>query len=83
MTFFLIAISFLDLLLWQYYNQSNLGRKVYLTYTSTSQLIMEGSQDRNSNSIEIWRQELMQRPLRNAAYWLAPYGLLNLISYRT
>ena len=40
--FFLIAISFLDLLLWQYYNQSNLGRKVYLTYTSTSQLIMEG-----------------------------------------
>jgi hypothetical protein len=26
--------------------------------------------------------ELMQRPWRGAAYWLAPYGLLNLLSYR-
>jgi hypothetical protein len=80
---FLIEICYIELLLLQYHNQSNLGRKVYLAYTSTSQLIMEGSQDRNTKSIEIWRQELMQRPLGNAAYWLVPYGLLNLISYRT
>ena len=30
-----------------------------------------------------WRQELMQRPWKGAAYWLAPRGLLNLLSYRT
>ena len=29
----------------------------------------------------IWRQELMQRPWRNAAYWFVPYGFLNLLSY--
>jgi hypothetical protein len=28
-------------------------------------------------------QELMQRPWRSAAYWLAPHGLLSLLSYRT
>jgi hypothetical protein len=30
-----------------------------------------------------WRQELMQRPWKGAAYWLAPHGLLSLLSYRT
>ena len=25
----------------------------------------------------------MQRPWRDAAYWLAPYGFLSLLSYRT
>jgi hypothetical protein len=25
----------------------------------------------------------MQRPWRDAAYWLAPHGLLSLLSYRT
>ena len=30
----------------------------------------EGSQDRNSNRAGSWRQELMQRPWRDAAYWL-------------
>lgn len=29
------------------------------------------------------RQELMQRPWRDAAYRLAPHGLLILLSYRT
>ena len=29
-----------------------------------------------------WRQELMQRPWRCAAYWLAPHGLLSLLSFR-
>ena len=30
----------------------------------------QGSQDRNSNRVETWRQELMQTPWRGAAYWL-------------
>jgi hypothetical protein len=29
-----------------------------------------------------WRQELLKRPWRNAAYWLAPLGLPSLLSYR-
>jgi hypothetical protein len=41
------------------------------------------SQDRKSNRAGTWRQELMQRPWRGAAYWLAPHLLLNLLSYRT
>jgi hypothetical protein len=31
-------------------------------------LITEGSQDRNSNRAERWKQELLQRPWRDAAY---------------
>jgi hypothetical protein len=30
-----------------------------------------------------WRQELMQRSWKGAAYRLAPYGLFSLLSYRT
>jgi len=49
-------------------DQSNLGRKGFLAYASTSQLIIKGSQDRNSSRAGTWRQELMQRPWRGAAY---------------
>ena len=35
-----------------------------------------------SNRAGTWRHELMQRPWRGAAYWLAPYVLLSLLSYR-
>ena len=44
------------------HNQSNLGRKGLLAYTSTVLFIIEGSQDRNSDRAGSWRQELMQRP---------------------
>jgi hypothetical protein len=56
---------------------------VYLAYTSTLLFIIEGSQDRNSSRAGTWRQEMMQRPWKGAAYWLAPHGLLGLLSYRT
>jgi hypothetical protein len=49
--------------------------KVYLVYTTDSST--EGSQGRNSSRPGTWRQELMQRPWRGAAYWLAPHGLLS------
>ena len=32
---------------------------------------------------ESWRQDLIQRGWRSAAYWLALHGLLGLLSYRT
>lgn len=44
------------------------------------QSITEGW-DRNSRA-EILRRELVQRPWRGAAYWLAHYGLLSLFPYR-
>ena len=37
------------------------------------QFIIEGSNGRNSNRVGIWRQELIQRPWRGAAYNL-PYS---------
>jgi hypothetical protein len=43
--------------------------RVYLAYTSHS--IIKGSQGKNSTRGGTWRQELMQRPWRAAAYWLA------------
>ena len=45
--------------------------------------IIEESQDRKSNRAGSWEQELMQKPWRDAAYWLAYPGLLSLLSYRT
>jgi hypothetical protein len=57
--------------------------RVYSAYTSTLLFIIRGSQDWNSSRTGTWRQELMQRPWRDAAYWLASPGLLSLLSYTT
>jgi hypothetical protein len=54
--------------------------RVCFLYSSIALFITEGSQCRNSHRAGTWRQELMQRPCRGAAYGLAPHGLL---SYRT
>ena len=56
--------------------------RVYLAYTSTLLFITKGSQDWNSHRAGTWRQELLQRPWRGAAYWLALPDLLSLLSYR-
>jgi hypothetical protein len=45
--------------------------------------ITNRSQDRNSHREGILRQELMQRPWKGAAYWIASPSLLSLLSYRT
>jgi hypothetical protein len=70
-----------------------LGQKVCLpwqkqigkqrTYIFVSPFIIEGSQNRNSNRAGTRRQELTQRPWRDAAYWLALHGLLIPLSYKT
>jgi hypothetical protein len=57
--------------------------RVYSAYTSTLLFFTKGIQDRNSSRAETWRQELMQRPWRDAAYWIASAGLLSLLSYIT
>jgi hypothetical protein len=43
------------------------GERIYLAYASTSQFIVQGIQDRNSNGERTWRQELMQRQWTDAA----------------
>jgi hypothetical protein len=50
--------------------------RVYSAYTSTLLFITKGSQDRNSHRAGTWRLEWMQRPWRNAAYWLAQFAFL-------
>jgi hypothetical protein len=57
----------------KHHDQKQAGEKrVHLAYTSILLFIIKGSQDRNSNQAETWKQELMQRPWRDGAYWLAP-----------
>jgi hypothetical protein len=48
-----------------------------------SLFIIERGQDGNSNREEPRRQELKQRPRRDAAYCLAHHSLLSMFSYRT
>ena len=45
--------------------------RVYLAYTPILLFIIEGSQGRNLSREGIWRQELMKRSWRGAAYWIA------------
>jgi hypothetical protein len=59
-----------------------LGRKGFIWFILP---IVGGNQDRNSNSVETWMQELMQKAWRGAAYWLVSHVLLIclLIEFRT
>jgi hypothetical protein len=50
--------------------------RVYSVFTSTLLFITKGSQDWNSHRAGAWRQELMQRPWRDAPYWLAQLAFL-------
>jgi hypothetical protein len=52
--------------------KKQLGKeRVYLAYTSLSLFIIEGRRDWNSKRAGTWREELMQRPWRGAAHWIA------------
>jgi hypothetical protein len=53
----------------KYHDHKQAGKeRVYLSYTSISLFIIEGSQGRNSNRAGTKRQELIQRQQRGAAY---------------
>jgi hypothetical protein len=55
--------------------------RVCFPHSSTEQRIIKSSEGNNLSRVGTWRQELMQRPWRDAAYWLAPHGFLSLLSY--
>lgn len=64
--------------------KSNFGEeRAYLPNASILLLIIEGSQDKNSNRAGTRRQELVQRPQRSTTYWLVLHGLLRVLFYRT
>ena len=62
----------------KHHDQSNLKRKGFLWLTLPQQCL--ALKDIRAGT---WRQGVMLRPWRGAAYWLAFYGLLSLFAYRT
>jgi hypothetical protein len=59
------------------------GETLFGLHMSTSLLIIERSQGRNSGRAGTKRQELMQKPWKGVTYWHVPHVLLSLLSYRT
>ena len=65
----------------KYYDQKQLGEEgLYLLITLRSYSTTEGNVGRNLK-VGTRKQELRQRPWRDAAYWLTPQDLLSLLSY--
>jgi hypothetical protein len=61
------------LLWWNAMTQKQVGEKrVHLAYTSISQSIIEGNQDRNSHGAGTWKQKPIQRPWRRMLTGLLP-----------
>lgn len=54
--------------------KSNMERRAYLAHISLSQSVTEGSQGRDSS------RNLEMGTTRKAACWLAPYGVVGLLS---
>lgn len=53
--------------------KGNSGIKRFISaYSSTSQYITEGSQDKGVKGVGTWRQ-VLQNPWRNVIYWLVPH----------
>jgi hypothetical protein len=54
--------------------KTNLGKRRLVWLTCPDHTSIKGSQGRDSHRAGTWRQDLSQRPWRNAMPWLAPYG---------
>jgi hypothetical protein len=64
--------------------QKKFGKKGFIWFVPPMpQFTIKGSQDRPSDMVRTWKQELIQRSQRGATYWLGPHGLLRLLSFRT
>ena len=62
--------------------QPGVERAVWLVFPNHCSSLKEVRAETKDRA-RAWRQKLMQRPWRGAAYWFAPHGLLSLLSYRT
>lgn len=69
--------------LMRHYDQVQHRKENIYWHVTTSLIISEGHQDRKSYRAGTWWQQLLQRPLRSADYWLVPRGLLCLLFYRS
>ena len=67
----------------EHHDQIELGKKGFIQFTILYYSPSLREVRTNRNRAGTWRQELMQWPWRSAAYWLAPHGLLSLLSDRT
>jgi hypothetical protein len=81
---FLLVLVRVTIAVMKHHDQKQIGEeRVYVAYASISLFITKGSQDWSSSRAGNWKQELMQRSCRDAAYWLISHGSLSLLSYRT
>jgi hypothetical protein len=64
------------------HGKSNLGRKGLIQFMPShySSLSKKGHEQKQGRNLEAGADA---EPWRGAAYWLAPHGLLRLLSYRT
>ena len=65
------------------YQKQLVEERVSFPHSSLERFIIKSSEGKNSSRIGTCRQGLKQKPWRRADYWLAPPGLLSLLSYRT
>jgi hypothetical protein len=73
--------SWVTIAVMKHSDQSNLGRS--LIFSLCSHTTVHHQRKSWQDLKQLWRQELMQRPWRGVAYWLAHHGLLSLSSYKT
>jgi hypothetical protein len=81
-SYLFIVLVMVPIAVGRHHDQKQLGEKrIYLTLPYHSSSLKEVRTRAQAGQGP--GQELMQRPWRDAAYWLAPHGLLSLLSYRT
>jgi len=80
-----IALVRVSIAVMKHHNQKESwgGKCLSVLYFHTLVPSLKEARTRNSNRTGTWRQELMQKPWKGAAYWLVHHGLLSLLCYRT
>jgi hypothetical protein len=74
-----VLIGFLSIAVIELTTKCNVGRKGFISSHSWKFIIL-GSRGKISKS-GILRLKLRQKPWRTFTYWVAPHGLLSLLSY--